>query len=117
MASDKGKLTEIRNTLVVTIKKEPTMRTATKVPATENATLPSVGFVRLPQVLAAYPVSRSVWLRGVKDGRFPKPVHLGPRTVAWRVEDIRSLIGTVSNGLFGNGGISGGITKPGSAKP
>jgi prophage regulatory protein len=28
----------------------------------------------------------------VKDGRFPKPVKLGPRITAWRVEDIRELI-------------------------
>lgn len=29
---------------------------------------------------------------GVKDGRFPKPVKLGVKTTAWRVEDIRDLI-------------------------
>jgi predicted DNA-binding transcriptional regulator AlpA len=28
----------------------------------------------------------------VKDGRFPKPVKLGPRITAWRVEDIKELI-------------------------
>ncbi len=30
--------------------------------------------------------------QGVKDGRFPKPVKLGVKTTAWRVEDIRDLI-------------------------
>ena len=29
---------------------------------------------------------------GVKAGRYPKPVKLGPRITAWRVEDIRTLI-------------------------
>jgi hypothetical protein len=29
---------------------------------------------------------------GIKTGRFPKPVKLGPRTTAWKVEDIRTLI-------------------------
>jgi hypothetical protein len=29
---------------------------------------------------------------GVKDGRFPKAVKLGPRTTVWRVEEIRDLI-------------------------
>jgi prophage regulatory protein len=28
----------------------------------------------------------------VKSGRFPAPVKLGPRTTAWRAEDIRALI-------------------------
>lgn len=55
------------------------------------AALPAEGFARLPQVLAAIPVSRSTWWNGVKSGRYPKPVKLGPRTTAWRVEDIRNL--------------------------
>ncbi|MEN8130521.1 MAG: AlpA family phage regulatory protein, partial [Pseudomonadota bacterium] len=32
------------------------------------------------------------WWEGVKTGRFPKPVKLGPRITAWCVEDIRALI-------------------------
>jgi len=40
------------------------------------------------------PVSRSTWLNGVRSGKFPKPVKLGPRTTVWRVEDIRALIAT-----------------------
>ena len=57
--------------------------------------LPPTGFVRLPGILAPYgpiPVSKSTWWAGIKDGRYPKPVKLGPRITAWRVEDIRSLI-------------------------
>jgi prophage regulatory protein len=54
--------------------------------------LPAEGYVRLPQVLRAYPVSRSTWFAGIKSGRFPKPVKLGPRTTAWRVSDLRALI-------------------------
>jgi len=54
--------------------------------------LPDEGYVRLPQVLAAFPVSRSTWLEGVRSGRYPKPVKLGPRTTAWRVSDIRDLL-------------------------
>ncbi|WP_229600821.1 helix-turn-helix transcriptional regulator [Reyranella humidisoli] len=58
--------------------------------------------MRLPQILgnptarppipAVIPVGRSTWWAGVKAGRFPKPVKLGPRTTAWKVEDIRALI-------------------------
>ena len=54
--------------------------------------LPNEGYVRLPKVLTTIPVSRSTWWAGVKAGRFPKPVKLGPRTTAWRVVDIRALI-------------------------
>jgi prophage regulatory protein len=62
--------------------------------ATKNsvAPLPQEGFVRLPQVLAVFPVSRSTWFAGIKSGKFPRPVKLGARTSAWRVEDIRSLL-------------------------
>ncbi len=62
--------------------------------------LPETGFVRLSQILgdkkagitAIIPVSKSSWWQGIKDGRFPRPVKLGPRTTVWRVEDIRALI-------------------------
>lgn len=57
-----------------------------------NPNLPEVGYVRLPGVLAVFPVSRSTWWAGVKDGRFPQAVKLGPRMTAWRVEDIRALL-------------------------
>lgn len=57
-----------------------------------NQVLPESGFVRLPEVLKVFPVSKSTWWAGVKDGRFPKPVKLGPKMTAWRVEDIRELI-------------------------
>lgn len=54
--------------------------------------LPVTGFLRENQVLGFIPVSRSNWWNGVKEGRYPQPVKLGPRTTAWRVEDIRALI-------------------------
>jgi len=54
--------------------------------------------MRLPQVLALFPVGKSTWWAGVKEGRFPKPVKLGPRTTAWRVEDIRALIAKTIDG-------------------
>ena len=64
--------------------------------------LPPIGYFRLTQILgnkkaippipAIIPVGKSTWWAGVKSGRYPKPVKLGPRTTAWRVEDIRRLI-------------------------
>lgn len=57
--------------------------------------LPSSGLVRLSSIIGPVgpiPVSKSTWWAGVKSGRFPQPLKLGPRITAWRVEDIRALI-------------------------
>lgn len=64
--------------------------------------LPETGYLRLLQIIgnrksrppipAVFPVGRSTWWDGVRKGRFPAPVKLGPRITAWRVEDIRALI-------------------------
>ncbi len=62
----------------------------------ESSGLPTEGFVRLPSILAVFPVGRSSWWAGVKSGRYPAPVRLGPRTTAWRVEDIRRLLNVVA---------------------
>ena len=56
------------------------------------ANLPAVGYVRLPQILKIFPVSKGAWWEGCRSGVFLKPVKLGPRTSAWRVEDIRALM-------------------------
>ena len=59
----------------------------------------ATGFLRLTSILAPrgpIPVSKSTWWAGVKSGRFPKPMKLGPRITVWRVEDIRDLIGRAS---------------------
>ena len=61
--------------------------------------LPEEGFVRLPSIIGLngpIPVSKSTWWAGVKSGRFPKPVKLGPRITAWRAEDIRALVEELS---------------------
>ena len=60
----------------------------------EYSSFPRTGLVRLSQILAPcgpIPVSKSAWWQGVRDGRFPKPLKLGPRTTVWRVEEIRAL--------------------------
>jgi len=64
--------------------------------------LPTTGFLRLSQIVGnqkttppippLFPISRSSWLNGVKSGKYPKPIKLGERTVAWKVEDILELI-------------------------
>ncbi|WP_429283836.1 helix-turn-helix transcriptional regulator [Paraburkholderia sp. GAS41] len=57
--------------------------------------------LRLPEVLALIPVSRATWYAGVKSGRYPSPVSLGPRCVAWRASEIQRL---VSQGQLGASG-------------
>lgn len=64
--------------------------------------LPETGYVRLSQILgnpktqppipAIIPISKSSWWAGVKSGKYPAAVKLGPRTTCWKVEDIRKLI-------------------------
>ena len=58
----------------------------------QQSPIPAYGFLRLPQVLAIFPISKSAWWEGCKSGRFPKPVKLGPRTTVWRAEDIAALV-------------------------
>ena len=65
--------------------------------------LPEAGFLRIWQIIGnpkavpptppLIPVGRTSFLNGVKSGKYPQPVKLGERTTAWKVEDIRALIG------------------------
>ena len=49
------------------------------------------GLIRLPEVLRRIPVSKSTWWAGVRTGKFPKPVKLGPRLTCWRLAEIDDL--------------------------
>ena len=57
--------------------------------------LPEVGYVRLPVILSMFPISRSAWWQGIREGRFPQGLKLGPRTTVWRASDIRQLLADV----------------------
>jgi predicted DNA-binding transcriptional regulator AlpA len=55
--------------------------------------LPETGYLRQAQLIPAiFPFSSATLWRKVKAGTFPKPVKLGPRITAWRVEDIREAL-------------------------
>lgn len=62
--------------------------------------LSETGFLRLKQILpdrkrgtsGLIPVCPTTWWQGIKSGKYPKPLKLGPKTTVWRVEDIRALI-------------------------
>ncbi|PCI97648.1 MAG: transcriptional regulator [Alphaproteobacteria bacterium] len=59
--------------------------------------LPETGFIRLNTVLELIPIGKSSWWNGVRDGIYPQPVTIGQRVTAWRVEDIKELIQSLSN--------------------
>ena len=75
-------------------------------------TLPTRGFLRLPQIIgsqktspptpALIPIGKSAWWNGVRSGRFPKPVKLG-RVSMWRVEDVIRLIEETSGERHADG--------------
>lgn len=64
--------------------------------------VPEIGFLREKQLLGdkkatppippIIPVGKTAWWAGIKSGKFPQPVKLGPRTTAWRADDIRALV-------------------------
>ena len=60
--------------------------------ATTTPTAPPEKLLRLSEVLTRVPISRSAWYAGVKDGKFPPPIKLGPKTSAWRESDVNRLI-------------------------
>ena len=73
-------------------------RTGTRNAATKPPQSVDPLLLKLPAVLSTFPVSRSAWFQGVRDGRYPKPVRLGARAVAWRASDIRSLVDSLAVG-------------------
>ncbi|MGD9667833.1 MAG: helix-turn-helix transcriptional regulator [Hyphomicrobiaceae bacterium] len=48
--------------------------------------------VRLTQVLKLLGISKSSWYAGIKSGKYPPPIKLGPRTSRWRLRDILALM-------------------------
>ena len=57
-----------------------------------DSSLHSHRLLRINQVLAIVPISRSSWWEGCRTGRYPKPIKLSPRTTVWRAEDIAAFI-------------------------
>jgi prophage regulatory protein len=68
----------------------------------KTKTYPEIGFLRLRDVIGGkgdpgiIPVSRSSWYKGIAEGRYPRPVKLGERMSAWRVDVIRRLVEELS---------------------
>lgn len=58
----------------------------------------ALGFYRLPEVLSIIPTNKSVWYAGIRAGKFPQPVRISKRTVAWRKADIHQLVDDIEQG-------------------
>ncbi|MBX9715575.1 MAG: AlpA family transcriptional regulator [Burkholderiaceae bacterium] len=63
---------------------QPTSSEPSPVPSDTVAPL----FLRLPTVMRITGLGRSTIYRLIADRRFPSPVRLGPRAVAWRRSDL-----------------------------
>jgi predicted DNA-binding transcriptional regulator AlpA len=73
---------------------------------TLSSPIPAVAFLKIHQIIgnpkavppvpALIPIGRTSFLNGVKSGKYPKPVKLGERSVAWRVDDVRAMIEKMS---------------------
>ena len=61
------------------------------------AHLPLEGFVRERTVVTFFATSHSTLWRWITEGRFPKPIKLGPGTTAWDVRDLRAHVDKVRN--------------------
>ncbi|MFZ2452198.1 MAG: AlpA family phage regulatory protein [Methylovulum miyakonense] len=48
-----------------------------------------------PPIPALIPVGRTTFLNGVKSGKYPKPLKLGARSVAWRSADIFNYLESI----------------------
>lgn len=61
--------------------------------------MPEAALLRLSDIVSnpkkgqvgILPISESTFRRGVEEGRYPKPVRLSQRTVAWKTSDIMKL--------------------------
>lgn len=49
----------------------------------------------VPPVPAIIPLKKTAWWDGVKTGRFPQPVRITSRAVAWKRSDIDRLIASL----------------------
>ena len=58
-----------------------------------SAKVPRPGsLLRLQAVLDYLPISRTTFLEGIRKGKYPAPVKLGPRLTVWRADDIIALV-------------------------
>ena len=68
-------------------------------------TFPLEGLVRVNQIIGDsdkgiapfFPVSRSQWFAGIKQGIYPKGTKLSRRVTVWKAKDIRELVSNLTS--------------------
>lgn len=60
--------------------------------------LPAEGYVRLPSVLAVLGISKTTFLDGIKEGKYPAGKLLSPRCRVFNVAEIRNLLASLEKG-------------------
>jgi predicted DNA-binding transcriptional regulator AlpA len=68
-----------------------------------NSNQPQETLLRLTQIIGdpatgitpIIPVKKTAWWAGIKTGRYPQPVKIGARAVAWKRSDIDRLIASL----------------------
>lgn len=71
----------------------------------EMKTTPDL-LVRLPTILGdpktgrlgLLPISKTRFYAAIAQGKIPPPIHIGPRTSAWRLSDIEAFIERLAAG-------------------
>jgi prophage regulatory protein len=71
------------------------------------STIPAEGFVRVSQLLGCrrrglpgiLPISRSGLYLWIREGRWPAPVRLGPKVIAWPAQQIREALEDMKGSL------------------
>jgi prophage regulatory protein len=70
----------------------------------QQPVISQTGFLRVWQIVGCrkrgaaplIPISPSAWWQGIREGRYPKGILLGPRTRVWTAESILKLIADTS---------------------
>jgi prophage regulatory protein len=69
-----------------------THESSTPVDASLTENQPVRRILRLPKVIDRTGASRSFIYASIKNGKFPRPIHIGPRSVGWVEEGIDKWI-------------------------
>lgn len=64
----------------------------------QSSNTPTDRLMRLPEVVNIVQRSRTSIYYDVKAGRFPEPLRIGQRAIAWRESDIQKWITTRAEG-------------------
>ena len=69
-----------------------------------GSAFPADGFVRVNQIIGDtrqgiapfFPVSRSQWFAGIRQGVYPKGIKISKRVTVWRADEIRKMVDQMS---------------------